>query len=139
MSRYLVKTAVLALLSGFAFAPTAFAAETGFYTADQASQGKLLFNNNCAECHRPDLSGAQGPALKGADFMAKWGGRPVSELYTFEHEQMPLTHPGALSDAEMIPITAFILSENGLPAGTEPLALSSMTATLPAPAAPATQ
>ena len=51
------------------FATSLFASNgDGWYTQDQASHGHLLFNNYCAECHRPDLTGAIGPALKGKDF-----------------------------------------------------------------------
>ena len=39
----------------------------GWYTPDQAAHGHIVFNSYCAECHRPDLTGAMGPALIGKD------------------------------------------------------------------------
>lgn len=32
-------------------------ANDGWYTADQADRGHQDFNNHCAQCHRPDLTG----------------------------------------------------------------------------------
>lgn len=95
--------------------------ETSWYTADQASKGHTLFNNHCAECHRPDLTGAMGPALIGKPFLQHWGGQPVEALYQFEHEKMPATNPGSLPKDEVLAITAYILQRNGLPAGSTDL------------------
>lgn len=107
------------------------AQDSGLYSADQAQQGEILFNNNCAECHRPDLTGAMGPPLKGTAFMQRWGGKPLSELYNFEHNNMPANHPGALSDAVLMPITAFILSKNGVQPGAAPLSADTLKQSLP--------
>ena len=117
MTRPHPKLSTLAFTIFFASGLGALADTAGLYTADQAQSGELLFNNNCAECHRPDLTGAMGPALKGQAFVQKWGNKPLSDLYTFEHSQMPANHPGAMSDDQLMPITAFILSKNGYPAG----------------------
>jgi mono/diheme cytochrome c family protein len=65
------------------------AATDGWYSADQATQGHQLFNNYCAKCHRPDLTGAAGPALKVDTFVQHWGGKPLTDLYGFEHSKMP--------------------------------------------------
>lgn len=100
--------------------------ETSWYAADQASKGHLLFNNHCAECHRPDLTGALGPALIGKPFLQHWGGQSVEALYQFEHEKMPATTPGSLPADEVLAITAYILQRNGLSAGAT--ALSEATA-----------
>jgi mono/diheme cytochrome c family protein len=89
--RGLIATVVMAL------GPTAlFAAATqnGWYTPAQATRGHQFFNNQCAQCHRPDLTGAAGPALVGPTFLAKWGNQPLSALYTFEHKNMPAWIPG---------------------------------------------
>ena len=77
---------VCALVGGpFAKAQQTSQATTGWFQQAQAEQGHQLFNNYCAECHRPDLSGALGPALKGSAFLNKWTGHPLSVLYHFEH------------------------------------------------------
>jgi mono/diheme cytochrome c family protein len=103
----------------------------GWYTSAQASSGQLLFNNYCAECHRPDLTGADGPALKGAAFLKTFGGQPLSELYGVEHTTMPAVNPGSLPASTLLPITAFILQQNGLPPGDVPLGETALTRTLP--------
>jgi mono/diheme cytochrome c family protein len=87
----------------------------GWYSKAQASKGQGLFNTFCAQCHRPDLSGAMGPALKGNQFLGRF--KTGEELYTYASTKMPITNPGSVPDKYMIPIVAFILSENGLPGG----------------------
>ncbi len=115
MAKYLIAAAASACL-GAAGVGQALA-EEGWYTTAQATAGHQLFNNYCAECHRPDLTGAAGPALVGQDFLAKWGDRPLGDLYTFEHSQMPAVNPGSLPEDEIWAITAYILERNGFAAG----------------------
>ena len=111
-------TAGLTFLAG---ASAATAADEGWYTQAQATQGHQLFNNQCAQCHRPDLTGAAGPALIGPTFLAKWGNKPLSDLYQFEHQNMPANNPGSVPRDQLIAITAYILQKNGFPAGNSPL------------------
>lgn len=96
--------------------------QKGWYTASQANRGHQLFNNYCAQCHMPDLTGAMGPALKGQQFLSAWGTRTLGELLTFEHQNMPANNPGSVSDKQLSDITAYILKKNGFPAGNTPLA-----------------
>lgn len=107
---------------------TAFASD-GWYAESQAKQGHLLFNNYCAECHRPDLTGAMGPPLKGKSFKDRWNGKSVEDLFTFEHTNMPEVNPGSMSKDQILLITAYILSKNDFPAGNTPLS-ESMAKTL---------
>jgi S-disulfanyl-L-cysteine oxidoreductase SoxD len=106
---------------------------TGWFQQAQAEQGNQFFNNYCAECHRPDLTGALGPALKGSAFLNKWTGKPLSALYHFEHTNMPANAPNSLPDADYILITAFILQQNGYAAGSAPLNRVMIGRTLPKP------
>jgi mono/diheme cytochrome c family protein len=106
------------LLAGASWAAPATG---GWFTVAQATQGHQLFNNQCAECHRPDLSGAAGPALVGPTFLAKWGNKPLSDLYTFEHQNMPANNPGSVPRDQLVAITAYILQKNGFPAGNSPM------------------
>ncbi len=120
-------------LAGIRAAPAQDAAPAaGWYTAAQATSGQQLFNNYCAECHRPDLTGADGPALKGAAFLKVFGGQPLADLYGVEHTTMPAVNPGSLPDTTLMPITAFILQQNGFAAGTAPLEATTLSRTLPA-------
>lgn len=104
----------------------------GWFTAAQATSGQQLFYNYCAECHRPDLTGADGPALKGSAFLKTFGGQPLSDLYGVEHTTMPAVNPGSLPASTLLPITAFILQQNGFPAGEVPLDETALMRTLPA-------
>lgn len=93
------------------------ASAEGWYTPDQAQSGEQYFNNYCAQCHRPDLTGAEGPALIGDAFLKQWTSKPLGNLFSFEHSNMPATNPGSLPDNTMWSITAFILQKNGFPSG----------------------
>jgi mono/diheme cytochrome c family protein len=99
--------------------------DNGWYTQDQATRGHQLFNNFCAQCHRPDLTGAAGPALVGDAFLKTWSNKPLGDLFSFEHSNMPATNPGSLPDDTVWTITAYILQKNGFPAGS--MALSQPT------------
>jgi len=93
------------------------AAADGWFTQAQATRGHQLFNNLCAQCHRPDLTGAAGPALVGQSFLATWGNKPLSDLYMFEHTKMPAVNPGSVPPDQLWAITAYILQKNGFTAG----------------------
>lgn len=104
------------LTVGAATLPLAVAAESdGWYTKAQAKEGKSLYNTYCAQCHRTDLSGAMGPPLKGEKFLSRW--ETGAELYHYTYTKMPPTNPGAVPKDHFDKIMAFMLSENGLPAG----------------------
>jgi S-disulfanyl-L-cysteine oxidoreductase SoxD len=102
--------------------PTGQANQTGWYTQAQANRGQVVYNSYCAECHRPDLTGAMGPALLGKRFISKW--KTLSDLYNFEHTTMPALNPGSVPEAQLTVITAYILSQNGFPSGSAPLEYS---------------
>ncbi len=98
------------------------AAKGGFFTADQATRGHQDFNNHCAECHRPDLTGGPDvPPLLGKKFLSAWGTQKISDLISFEHQNMPANNPGSVPDDKLYTITAYILQKNGFPAGSTPL------------------
>jgi S-disulfanyl-L-cysteine oxidoreductase SoxD len=121
-----LRAAFSTLLCGLVLSSGVRAADdTGWYTQDQATRGHQLFNNFCAQCHRPDLTGAAGPALVGDAFLKKWSNKPLGDLYTFEHTNMPATNPGSLPEDTVWTITAYILQKNGFPTG--PVALSQPT------------
>jgi mono/diheme cytochrome c family protein len=113
--------ALIFALVGPPIAPGRSADAEGWYTQAQAEQGHQLFNNYCAECHRPDLTGAMGPALVGDAFLKRWGNRPLGDLFGFEHSKMPAVNPGSVPDSEMWTITAYILQKNGFPPGSTAL------------------
>ena len=112
-----ILSSLLMCAGGAASSGVRAAGDNGWYTQDQATRGHQLFNNYCAQCHRPDLTGAAGPALVGDVFLKQWSNRPLNDLFSFEHSNMPATNPGSVPDDIMWSITAYILQKNGFPAG----------------------
>jgi mono/diheme cytochrome c family protein len=91
----------------------------GVFTADQAAQGKALYEAKCAMCHGSELTGVEAPPLSGGDFLGNWSG--VGDLFTRIHLTMPANDPGSLNNAETAQVLSYILSFNKFPAGTVPL------------------
>jgi mono/diheme cytochrome c family protein len=93
-------------------------ASAGAYTKAQADRGAALFSANCARCHGEALEGVDvAPPLTGARFLANWTGHPVAALAIRIRTTMPMDNPGALGLAQAADVTAYILSQNGYPAG----------------------
>lgn len=95
----------------------------GVYTTAQAQRGAMLYTNLCTECHQQDLAGngADAPALAGNAFMNDWDGLAVAALVDRIHTTMPQSNPGSLSVAQATDLTAFLLSANQIPAGSNEL------------------
>jgi len=90
----------------------------GVYTAAQAAQGRDLFASACQSCHTPTVHA-------GPPFKAKWYGRDLGQLFGYLRAEMPKSDPGSLSDAEYVQAIAYLLRINGMPAGSQALALDS--------------
>jgi alcohol dehydrogenase (cytochrome c) len=113
----------LALVGAGGIAAVAVAATSGSFTAEQAAQGRSIYEDRCAVCHESALKGSShGPALAGAAFATRWRGRSTADLLTFIRAMMPPGQAGDLSDQEYLAVTAYILSANGHAAGAAPLA-----------------
>ncbi|HEY0198397.1 MAG TPA: c-type cytochrome [Rhodanobacter sp.] len=97
------------------------AATPALYTAAQADSGKQKFMDNCAQCHGPTLEGRAGPALKGANFAPAKANFHVGDIFTIVSQNMPATEPGTLPHQDYVEIMAFLLQQNGYPAGSEAL------------------
>lgn len=94
----------------------------GVYTSDQADKGKALFVDNCAKCHGGTLDGNDEiPPLKGAHFMADWETQTIADLVQRVHGTMPLDDPGKLNTESATAVVAYLLQQNGMPAGSAPI------------------
>jgi mono/diheme cytochrome c family protein len=95
------------------------------YTEDQAAKGALAYFQNCAMCHGPLLdgqsSGYSGPALKGPEFADPSYDFHLSDIFNFVAKLMPAATPGSLTHEQDVEIMAFILKQNGYPAGSNEL------------------
>jgi mono/diheme cytochrome c family protein/hydrogenase/urease accessory protein HupE len=87
----------------------------GVYTQPQAQRGKDVFAGACQSCH--DVNAHAGPA-----FRTNWTGRTLGALFEFLKASMPKSDPGTLSDTEYTDVMAFLLRQNRMPVGSEPLA-----------------
>jgi cytochrome c5 len=98
----------------------AFADQSGVYSEPQAQNGQTIYRKACSNCHAADLSGAEhAPALKGDAFWREWDGQKARLLYRRIISTMPSDDPGSLPEKDVIDILAFLLRENGLPAGSK--------------------
>src|SRR5262252_7883113 len=94
---------------------------TAFFSSEQVSQGRWEYSQKCSVCHGAQLQGGGAPALKGRAFNAQWNGHSLRDFYNYIHQNMPLGQGGALNTQEYADIVAYILAQNGLPAGSEKL------------------
>lgn len=135
MSRNVDKTRCSACLAAIALgamllwttvdAQTARSLRDGVFTKDQATRGKDRFESFCGTCHGADLSGGGAvggdppPPLKNPDLFA--GRRDLSEFFVFMKGAMPLEAPSTLRDTTYADVLAYLLQQNGFPAGSEEL------------------
>ena len=94
----------------------------GVYTEEQAKRGELAYRQSCANCHGPELEGADmTPPLTGGNFMANWNDLTLGDLFERIRATMPLDKPGTLSRQQNADLVAFVLKANLWPAGTTEL------------------
>ncbi len=110
------------ITSGFSYhllpGQSAPASADGIYTADQAHRGEAMFKKQCVSCHGDALDGAGPyPPLSGDEFLAKYQGQPIVNLYDMIQKLMPADKPGSLTRPEAADLLSYILSFNKLPVG----------------------
>lgn len=94
------------------------------FTADQAQAGATVYVQACASCHGAALESGTAPTLKGAAFAERAAaqGMTAQSLYDVVAFTMPQVDPGGLTPEQYTAVVAFILQQNGYPAGAAPLA-----------------
>jgi mono/diheme cytochrome c family protein len=83
---------------------------TGVYPQAQARKGAETYGRYCGRCHTPAAHG-------GDAFQSTWGGRSALELFDYLRTTMPDDQPGRLSRGQYADIVAYLLQQNGMPAG----------------------
>jgi mono/diheme cytochrome c family protein len=90
----------------------------GVYTNAQAKRGDTIYAQHCAMCHMVDMGGKEpAPELAGDNFLSKWIGHDVGELYTRVATTMPAGNPGILKPAEVADVVALLLQANNFKGG----------------------
>jgi alcohol dehydrogenase (cytochrome c) len=99
------------------------AAASGGYSQEQAQAGAQVYSATCSVCHGSKLQGGAAPALTGAAFAKSLETTypTTSKLYEVIATLMPVNNPGSLSKTQDTDVLAFILANNGYPAGAAPL------------------
>ena len=104
----------------------------GWYSNEQAAGGEKLFAHFCSGCHGAKLEGARGPALSGVAWQQRFGGATLLHLWGEIKGPMAEYAGTSFTTQESLDILAFLLQQNGLPAGKQPLAdTRELSATLP--------
>ncbi len=96
------------------------------FTPAQARIGRILYYENCAECHGAKLEGNIGPALAGGNGNLQWD--TVTYVWTYMTQHMPAGNAGGLRKQEYLEIMAFLLREHGHAPGAAPLSESAASA-----------
>ena len=87
----------------------------GVYTNEQADAGAKTYEAICSKCH------ATGAALTGPGFLNKWSDQSLYRLWEYMSTRMPYGAPGTLEPDQYLGMLAWILRQNGYPAGDTPL------------------
>lgn len=95
--------------------------QSATFTAEQATAGKLAYDQHCATCHGSNLDDGQfAPPLKGEQFQTSWSGGTI-DLLLRKLTTMPPGEPSRLGVDEHVELLAYILRSNKVTAGTQPL------------------
>ena len=83
------------------------------FTAEQAAEGQVAYQQTCATCHGPNLRQLPNALLAGTEFVGRWGNRATSDLITQARATMPPDNPGGLPAETYASIVAYLLQVNG--------------------------
>lgn len=105
-------TGLTLVLGGMLLAPTALGQSKtlhdGVFTADQAKSGAAVYESSCKNCH--DMKFYENT-------LKSWNRQPLLYLWETIMGTMPADNPGSMMFEDYTNVLAYILSENGFPAG----------------------
>ena len=96
--------------------------KAGWYTEEQAATGAKTYAQSCAPCHGANLEGGAGPSLKGASWQQLYGGAKLLTVWGEIKGPMAQYAGRMFTTTESLDLLAYLLQQNGLPAGRQPLA-----------------
>jgi nitrate/TMAO reductase-like tetraheme cytochrome c subunit len=92
-----------------------------WYSVEQASRGAKLFEHSCSSCHGAKLEGVSGPALRGDTWQQRFGGAKLLTVWGEIKGPMAEYAGTTFTTQQSLDILAYLLEENGLPAGAQAL------------------
>jgi mono/diheme cytochrome c family protein len=141
-----MRTKLLALAASMAVLSTAVALRAnrgpqattldGVYAKAQADDAKPQFDKICAECHAFTVATkkkAEDLPLGDDPFFKKWEGKTIDELVSVIVLTMPNDGSAVVSETDALNLAAYILQQNGMPAGKAALTKESAAALLVRP------
>jgi mono/diheme cytochrome c family protein len=130
----LVLSTAVALRATYATQPRT--TNDGIYTKAQADGAKAQFDKICAECHAFTVAAkkkAEDLPLGDDPFFRNWEGKTIDELVSVIVLTMPNDGSAVVDEPEALNLMAFVLQQNGFPAGTAPLTKATATAVVARP------
>jgi hypothetical protein len=100
----------------------------GVFTSAQAQRGGRTYTKICAHCHEGGEPDAE--PLFGTPFIDRWREAPLEFLYGFYSKKMPGDEPGTLGTPVYQDVMAYLLQENGYPAGSKEIKAEQMASVL---------
>ena len=80
----------------------------GVFTQEQVTAGQVVYDAQCKTCHNMRFY---------RDTLRSWNNQPLLYLWEAVMGTMPEDNPGSLMYEEYTDVLAYILHENGFPAG----------------------
>jgi len=108
----------------------------GIYTKAQADGAKAQYAKLCLECHTFTVEAKKKPEdlpLGDEPFFRTWEGKTIDELVSVIVLTMPNDGSAVVNEDEALNLMAYVLQQNGFPAGTAPLSKESASAVLARP------
>ncbi len=108
----------------------------GIYTKAQADGAKARYDKICAECHAFTVAAKKKPEdlpLGDEPFFKTWAGKTIEELVSVIVLTMPNDGSAVVNEDEALNLMAYVLQQNGFPAGTSPLTKDTASAVLARP------
>lgn len=108
----------------------------GVYTRAQADGAKAQYEKLCAECHAFTVAAkrkTEDLPLGDEPFFKNWEGKPLSELVSLIVFTMPNDGRAAVDEPDALNLVAYILQQNGFPAGAAALTTETTSAVLARP------
>jgi cytochrome c-type protein NapC len=94
----------------------------GWYSVEQATAGRKLFEASCSGCHGAKLEGVSAPALTGATWQQRFGGAKLLTVWGEIKGPMAEYAGATFTTQQSLDILAYLLQQNGLAAGNQSLA-----------------